>query len=123
MWNPFKSRSAVVSLDVKPAATDAGTPVNDRYLLRGLVHCGPCGQPRVPALDDGRRVYACTSARCLKPLASAEEIEQLAWAKVTGLNRDAVSGITRHGRRAVLVAVLKSVTTTGAGPVFRWRDR
>jgi len=150
MWNPFRARPAAALLDIKPDGgagrlvdndtvrapgapswsellTRQQTMTNDhpvdRYLLRGLVYCGPCGKPRVPALDDGRRVYRCADAGCRTPLVSAEETEQAVWAKVAELNREAVKGITRHGRRDLLVAVLRSVTTTYGGLVFQWHDR
>src|SRR6266568_7995792 len=54
--------------------------VDDRYLLRDLAWCGPCGLSLEPALlSPDRRFYGCRNIHCPRPLVPAELLEALVW--------------------------------------------
>jgi hypothetical protein len=99
--------------------------LNDRYLLRELVWCGPCDVPMKPATHStNRRCYGCTNPTCPRPLFSAALLDVVAWQAFLYLFADPTIQLTRPEQRQALEIVLERVTVgRDLGDLrYQWRD-
>lgn len=95
------------------------------YVLRGLLHCRPCGQTLVPAYcSGGQRFYGCADPGCPRPWVPAEPIEEQVWARFTALNGRVARRIPAERRQEALAAVLvRVVVGARVGDLaYHWRD-
>ena len=95
-----------------------------RYLLRGLLSCGPCDELLIPSFSSsGRRYYGCPRRHCPRPWIPAEQTEHLVWAHVASTYGDAVGEVPGDQRQALLTAVLArvSVGVQIAELQYHWR--
>ncbi|WP_422773891.1 zinc ribbon domain-containing protein [Plantactinospora sp. WMMC1484] len=95
-----------------------------RYLLRGLLSCGPCGELLIPSFSSsGRRYYGCPRRQCPHPWVPAEQTEQTVWAHVASTYAPAARDIPPEQRQALLTSVLARVSI-GVGLAdlhYQWR--
>ncbi len=99
--------------------------VDDRYLLRDLAWCGPCGLSLEPALlSPDRRFYGCRNIHCPRPLVPAELLEALVWQAFWYLFAEPGSELTAEEQRQALAHALEQVTVgVDLGDVrYQWRD-
>ena len=99
--------------------------VDDRYLLRDLVWCGPGGLSLEPAwLSPGRRFYGCRNVHCPRPLIPADLLEALVRQAFLYLFADPTAELTTAEQRQALEHALERVTVgTDLGEVrYQWRD-
>lgn len=95
-----------------------------RYLLRGLLRCGPCDELLVPSFSShGHRYYGCPQRRCPRPWVPAERTEQAVWARVAARLGVTARDTPVEQRPTLLRAVLAEVRV---GPrvadlEYRWR--
>ena len=97
----------------------------ERYLLRDLVWCGPCGMPMEPAmLSPNKRFYGCPSIHCPRPVIPAEILEILVWQAFVYLFAEVGPEISAEEQRAALVHSLERVTVgADLGELrYQWRD-
>ncbi|MDG4789014.1 zinc ribbon domain-containing protein [Micromonospora sp. WMMD1102] len=95
-----------------------------RYLLRGLLSCGPCDELLIPSFSSsGRRYYGCPRRQCPRPWIPAEQAEQAVWAHVTATYGDAARDVPQDRRPALLAALLArvSVGVRVADLHYQWR--
>ncbi|WP_158624197.1 zinc ribbon domain-containing protein [Micromonospora sp. HM5-17] len=95
-----------------------------RYLLRGLLRCGPCGELLIPSFSsNGRRYYGCPRRRCPRPWVPAEQTEQVVWEQVAARHGTAARDAPVEQRLAMLNAVLAEVRVglRVADLEYRWR--
>ncbi|SDZ28614.1 hypothetical protein SAMN05444365_10945 [Micromonospora pattaloongensis] len=95
----------------------------DTYVLRGLLHCDPCGQLMIPTCTStGGRYYGCPHRDCPRMLVPADRTEARVWQEYVRGAADA-AGTPEPGRHELLVAALRRVTV-GAAPDdlhYHWR--
>ncbi|MGI5148383.1 zinc ribbon domain-containing protein [Plantactinospora sp. CA-294935] len=95
-----------------------------RYLLRGLISCGPCDELLIPSFSSsGRRYYGCPRRQCPRPWIPAEQAEQAVWAHVAARYGDAARDVPQDRRQALLTAVLArvSIGVRIADLHYQWR--
>ncbi|MDW5322855.1 zinc ribbon domain-containing protein [Plantactinospora sp. KLBMP9567] len=95
-----------------------------RYLLRGLISCGPCDELLIPSFSSsGRRYYGCPRRQCPRPWIPAEQTEQAVWAHVAATYGDAARDVPQDRRQALLTALLArvSIGVRVADLHYQWR--
>jgi hypothetical protein len=102
-----------------------GADVDERFLVRDLVWCGPCGLGMSAlVMSPGRRFYGCRSIHCRRPVSPAEMLETLVWQAFLYLFAEHDPEISAEDQRAVLVHGLERVTVgVDLGELrYQWRD-
>jgi hypothetical protein len=108
-----------------PWAMAVGADVDERFLVRDLVWCGPCETEMVAlVMSPGRRFYGCRNLRCARPVLPAEMLEALVWQAFLYLFADPDPEISVEEQRAALVHSLEQVTVgVDLGSLrYAWRD-
>lgn len=109
-----------------PWAMAFHTDIDERFLLRDLVWCGPCGL-RMAALtmSPGRPFYGCRNIHCPRPVIPAQMLETLVWQAFLYLFAEGDPEISAEDQRAALAHSLQRVTVgVDLGSVrYQWRDQ
>jgi hypothetical protein len=99
--------------------------IDERFLVRELVWCGPCGLS-MPAviISPGRRSYGCRNRHCPRPVIPAQMLETLVWQAFVYLFAEVDPEISAEDQRAALAHSLERVTVgIDLGDVrYQWRD-
>jgi recombinase-like zinc beta ribbon protein len=109
-----------------PWAMAVGVDVDERFLVRDLVRCGPCGLGMSAlVMSPGRRFYGCRNIHCPRPVISAEMLETLVWQAFLYLFADTDVELSSMDQRAAFVHSLQRVTVgVDLGDVrYQWRDQ
>ncbi len=108
-----------------PWAMAVGADVDDRFVVRDLVWCRPCGLGMTAlVMSPGRRFYGCRNIHCPRPVIPAELLETLVWQAFLYLFAEADPEISTEDQRAALAHSLQRVTVgVDLGEVrYQWRD-
>jgi hypothetical protein len=110
---------------VMPWAMAVGAGVDDRFAVRDMVWCGPCGLVMTAlVMSPGRRFYGCRNIHCPRPVIPAEMLETLVWQAFLYLFAGGEPQISAADERAALVHSLERVTVgIDLGDVrYWWRE-
>jgi hypothetical protein len=111
---------------VMPWAMAVGAEVDERFLVRDLVWCGPCGLSlSALVMSPGRWFYGCRNIHCPRPVIPAEMLEVLVWQAFLYLFAEPDPEISAVDQRAALVHSLERVTVgVDLSDVrYCWRDQ